>query len=164
MKFVFHKLLKWQLQLVVFRICWKCSAKEENFDWFIEQNRKLASEDVKWRCIKNSCKAHVNTLSESIRRVITSLNDTHSHDAESQNFLQVLYSDKKKRRKWQRKNLLKLWGRDCLMSASLQPVWVWMNMYYARRKLLPALPKSASEVYYYLKKLKRKTNRSEDFL
>lgn len=141
---------------------------------FKQHNRKLASGETKWRCIKNGCRAYIHTVGGSTDRVITSKSEDHGHEAEEINVLQrQLLSSASKRKaeddisekpsKIIRKELGEQSANgSCLTTSDLH--CVRKNIYYARRKLFPALPKSVSDVHAALRNLNPKTNRNEDFL
>lgn len=139
-----------------------------------EHYRKLASGESKWRCAKYKCKAFIHTLGESSNRVITSLNANHTHVPEERNVLErqiLTYSAKRKAEsdiaekpaKVIRKELCE--PRTNMVSVTSKDIHcVRKNIYYARRKLVPALPKSIGEVHEALNELNPKTSRNEQFL
>lgn len=141
---------------------------------FKEHNRKMASGETKWRCIKDKCKAFIHTLGEPRSRVITSLNENHSHEPEQENVLQRKIISSSIKRKAESdivekpsKIIRKELGKQDTNSMNLTTRDIYCirkNIYYARRKFLPALPKSTLEVHDALQKMQPKTNRQEDFL
>lgn len=66
---------------------------------FRKQNRKLAAGETKWRCCNVKCCAYVKTLGTSYDRIITNINQCHTHEPEQEDILkrQILsYSMKRK--------------------------------------------------------------------
>lgn len=145
----------------------------ENYK-FKEHNRKLASGETKWRCIKDKCKANFHTLGESKSRVITNLSVNHNHEPELINVLQrqvLSHCLKRKAESDITEKPSKMIRMELAKNdASLKNLTISdlqcarRNIYTARRKLLPALPKSLSQVHEALNELQPKTNRNEDFL
>ncbi|KAJ8913352.1 hypothetical protein NQ315_008742, partial [Exocentrus adspersus] len=142
---------------------------------FKEHNRRLASGETKWRCVKDKCCAYVKTLGESSDRMITSLNENHTHEPEQENKLQrqiLTYSSKRKAESDITEKPAKIIRTELKTPNAAMDVCtikdvhcVRRNIYYARRKLLPALPKSILEVHEAVNKLqpKTKSNEVEDF-
>lgn len=138
-----------------------------------EQNRKLSSGETKWRCVKDRCNAYLKTIGSSSDRVLTSSKQNHSHGTELENVLQRQILSATAKRKAEsdicekpgkiiRKALSEQPEQDALTMKDLE--CVRKNIYYARRKSLPALPKSVTEVHTVLAAMDSKTNKGEDFV
>lgn len=140
---------------------------------FKEHNRKLCSGETKWRCVKSGCNAYLKTIGSSSDRVLTCSNQNHSHEPELENVLQrqILTTTAKRKAendlcekpsKIMRKALTEESRINDITVKDLE--CVRKNIYYARRKTLPAVPKSIMEVHTALDAMDLKTNKNEDFL
>jgi len=138
-----------------------------------EENRKLSSGETKWRCIKTGCNACLKTIGDSSGRVLTWSNQNHSHEQEPEHLLQRQILTQAAKRKAEsdltekpakimRKALAKDNNTNALTVRDLE--CVRKNIYYARRKSLPAVPRSIMEVHTALDIMNLKTSSSEEFL
>lgn len=133
--------------------------------------RKLASGEIKWRCVNRKCKAYLQTVGEAGGRIITTSDRQHNHEAISEHILQrhaVAATAKRKAVEDICEKPSKI-IHSCINDAhpDLQVddlKYIKKRMYNARRKTLPSLPKDISEVHTVVENLHPKTKRGEDFL
>lgn len=141
----------------------------ENFKYRVAHTSK--SGEIRWRCTNSKCSATVFTnTSENI--VFKKCNE-HNHEAVSEKLLnrqQVTQAAKRKAVDdiLEKPSKLIRIGENKVNSKSTfseqDAVCVRKNIYYARRKKWPALPKSIEEVHSVLQQLHLVTDESKNFL
>lgn len=134
-------------------------------------NRVLLSGETRWRCIQKNCKAVLLTIGQGTGRTASSGNVDHNHENISDRVLQRQHISAAAKRKATND----LCERPSKILCSILPnndknlqisdlKCVKENMYNARRKSMPTLPRSVEEVHRALNDLQPITHRGEDFL
>lgn len=127
---------------------------------------------TRWKCTKkNICSVSIYTMGDSLRRTVISQKGQHQHDPDTNVNRQIVsHSCKRKAaddiserpRKIVQRELKNLEEGKDLTNEDLE--CIKRNMYNCRRKMLPRLPRSISEVHVSLDNLQPKTSRNENFL
>lgn len=133
--------------------------------------RVLSSGETRWRCTTNTCRAYLLTVGEGNGRILSSGNFNHRHNEISDRVLQRQHVSAIAKRKAAEEpcerpskivcSVLRH-NNEHLQTDDLK--CIKENMYNARRKLMPSLPRNIEEVHKTLDILQPKTNKNEEFL
>jgi len=136
----------------------------------------LKSGEEKWRCENKKCSAVLKTINSGENRLITFQRTEHTHDASTENNLQrqVLSTGAKRKAienncEAPRKIIKHALDENSLdgnnSTIQVRDVnYAKRNLYNARRKIIPKIPKNSFDVHNFLTETQCMTSRNENFL
>jgi hypothetical protein len=144
----------------------------ENYKFSFHKIIKSTNESL-WKCVDRKCKCTIRTLGEpnSSNFVVTKSNRDHCHLANLVSLNRQMISASCKRKAVEDlaekpAKIIKKPMKENLpsMITNTDPEYVRKNIYNARRKFFPLIPKSVGEVHRILSELDIKTDKGEVFL
>lgn len=142
----------------------------DSFKYNFNKDIKSSGEKF-WKCINRQCKSTVHTLGSLDSVVVTKHNVQHSHDANEKRLNRQILSESCKRKATEdlaekpakiiRQELQKS-VPSSLTTTDME--YVRHTVYNARRRVLPCLPKNASEVHKILSAINIVTSKDENFI
>lgn len=148
----------------------KTQIVHENYKF--SKHRCTSTNETVWRCIKRpKCNVYVYTVGEPGGFSVTTVRNEHNHGPEENIARQILsVACKRKAEEDLTERPTKIVHKELTSSNFSETLkcrdlkCIKENMYNARRKTLPTLPRSAHEVHSYLTKHFYKTSREENFV
>lgn len=138
---------------------------------FAKKKVLMKSEEVFWSCAKKNCNAKVFTIGDD--NIISRQDQVHNHESDLKILNRQIISASVKRKAIENvaEKPAKLIHRtinentDTLDTLSTSDINnIRKTAYYARRKILPPLPKSRAEIFDILENIQPKTLRGDNFL